>query len=342
MHEAAGELVHDHNLGTPVASLDDVAVPKQYVVASAAVDGVGAQGLLDVVDELERRFVVEVVDVEHSLQGGDAGLGEAGRAQLQIERVMGFFHKPPHNLRHLVVMLGGLFGGAGNDERGARLVDEDVVDFVNDPVVQAALHTLVQRVDHVVAQVVEPELVVGAEGQVGGIGGAPLVSGHAVLDDADAQPQPFDQSAAVPVGVAVGQVIVDGDDVHALVGQGVEIGGQRGDRSLAFTGAHFGNVAAMQHHAADELYVELPLAGVTADRFAHRGKCFGQQVVQRLAGVEALAECRRLAEQFLVRAGAQFWLHRVDALDQRREATRGTAGIVANDSLQQSQRHVNR
>ena len=255
---------------------------------------------------------------------------------------MGLFRKPPHHLRHLVVMLGGLFGGAGNDERGARLVDEDIVDFVNDPVVQAALHTFVQRVDHVVAQVVEPELVVGAEGQVGGIGGAPLVGGHAVLDDADAQPQPFDQSAAVPVGVTVGQVIVDGDDVHALVGQGVEIGGQRGHRSLAFTGAHFGNVAAMQHRAADELYVELPLAGMAAHGFAHSGECLWQQVVQRLAGVEALAEFRRLAQQFLVRAAAQIWLQRVDALDQRRIAARGAAGIVANDSLQQSQRHVRR
>ena len=88
-------------------------------------------------------------------------------------------------------------------------------------------------------------------------------------------PKPFDQSAAVPVGVTVGQVIVDGDDVHALVGQGIEIGGQRGDRGLAFAGAHFGNVAAMQHGAADELYVELPLAGVTAHGFAHGRKRFG-------------------------------------------------------------------
>ena len=184
VHEAAGELVHDHDFGAAVATLDHATVAEQDVVASACVDGVGAQGLLDVVDELEGRFVVEVVDVEHALQRGDAGLGEAGGAQLEIEGVVRLILKPPHHLGHLVVVLGRLLGRAGNDERRTRFIDEDVVHLVDDGVVHSALHALVQRLNHVVAQVVESELVVGAVGQVGSVGGASLIGRQAVLNDA--------------------------------------------------------------------------------------------------------------------------------------------------------------
>ena len=61
-----------------------------------------------------------------------------------------------------------------DDQRRARLVDEDVVDLVDDGEAALALHPLVELDDHVVAQVVEPELVVGAVRHVGGVGLARL------------------------------------------------------------------------------------------------------------------------------------------------------------------------
>ena len=54
---------------------------------------------------------------------------------------------------------------------------------------------------------------------------------------------------AHPLGVALGQVVVDRDDVHAFTGQGVEVGGQRPDQGLALTGAHLGDVAQVQRAA---------------------------------------------------------------------------------------------
>ena len=56
---------------------------------------------------------------------------------------------------------------AGNDQRRARLVDQDRIDFVDDRVVVAALHHLGALVFHVVAQIVEAEFVVGGVGDVG-------------------------------------------------------------------------------------------------------------------------------------------------------------------------------
>src|SRR3546814_10693090 len=64
-----------------------------------------------------------------------------------------------------------LAGRAGDDQRGERLVDQDRVDFVDDREVEAALEPVVLRQRHVVAQVVEADLVVGGIGDVGGVGG---------------------------------------------------------------------------------------------------------------------------------------------------------------------------
>ena len=62
---------------------------------------------------------------------------------------------------------------------------------------------------------------------------------------------------AHPLGVAFGQVIVDGDDVDAAPGERVQVDRQRRDERLAFAGAHLGDVAFVQHLAAHDLHVEV-------------------------------------------------------------------------------------
>ena len=64
-------------------------------------------------------------------------------------------------------------------------------------------------------------------------------------DHADAQAQEAVELAH-PVGVALRQVVVDGDDVHALACQRVQVHRQRGDQRLAFAGAHLGDLALVQ------------------------------------------------------------------------------------------------
>jgi hypothetical protein len=62
-----------------------------------------------------------------------------------------------------------IVGGAGDDEWCAGFIDEDVVDFVDDGVVQRSLHLQVASGLHVVAEVVEAELIAGAVGDVAGV-----------------------------------------------------------------------------------------------------------------------------------------------------------------------------
>ena len=152
---------------------------------------------------------------------------------------------------------------------------------------------------HVVAEVVEAELVVGAVGDVGGVGDLPLRVVQVVLDDADRHAEEA-VDPAHPLRVAAGEVVVDGDDVDALAFERVEIGGKGRDERLAFAGLHLGDLALVQHGAADQLDVEVPHVQHAAAGLADDRERLGQQVVERLAVGEPLPELGRLAAQLLV------------------------------------------
>ena len=180
----------------------------------------------------------------------------------------------------------------------------------------SALRHLRQLVFHIVAQIVEAELVIRAVGDVAGVGGGAILVRNVVDDDSDAHaeeviylPHPF--------GVALGEIVVDGDDMHAFALERVEIDRERRDQRLAFAGAHLGDAALVQHHAADQLHVEMALAERALRRLAHRGEGGHEQIVERLAGGELLAELLRAGAQRLVRERGDLGLQRVDRLDFR-------------------------
>ena len=88
---------------------------------------------------------------------------------------------------------------------------------------------------------------------------------------------------AHPLAVALGQVVVDGDDVDPLPGQGVEVGGQGGHQGLALAGLHLGDAALVENDAADELHpvgAHAPAPGPAASRQV--AKASGRMIVQGL------------------------------------------------------------
>ena len=148
------------------------------------------------------------------------------------------------------------------------------------------------------------------------VGHLALLVVQLVLDDADRHAQEAVQ-AAHPLRVAAGQVVVDGDHVDALAGQRVEVGGQGGDERLAFAGLHLGDAAAVQHHAADQLHVEVPHVQHPPAGLADDGKRLDQQVVHRGAVGDALAELGGLGAKLLVGEGADLRFERADLADAR-------------------------
>ena len=102
--------------------------------------------------------------------GRDGLLLEVDEVVAALLVAFGPLLEPRHEPGERVVEVGRLLGLAADDERRPRLVDEDVVDLVDDREVALALDPLVELDDHVVAQVVEAELVVRAVGDVRRVG----------------------------------------------------------------------------------------------------------------------------------------------------------------------------
>ena len=353
-HQPACEIVHD----------DDFAVADD-VFFVALEEFFGAQGVVEVGEHMRVFRIVDVLvfrDIDHMLDFGGAFLGEDHGLAAHVDLVVLFGAQAGRDVGETVVQLGWFLRRAGDDERRARLVDEDAVDLVDDGEVQGALRALVEVDDHIVAQIVEAELVVGAVGDVGVVGFAArdgaqvlvavVVGGvvgiveeggfvgftRAGLDDAGA-----DAEGVVdwphPLDAEFRQIVVGRDEVHAFACERVEIERQRGDQGLALAGAHFGDVAFVQDHPADKLHVVVAHSGGAAAGFANGSEGFGQEIVQRLARFQALAESIRFRAQGFVGEGCELRFQRVDVLyDLLQPGDSALVGITENP-LEEAFRH---
>ena len=189
-------------------------------------------------------------------------------------------------------------------------------DLVDDREGVAALDHLPHVVFHVVAQIVEAELVVRAVCDVGGIGLTALIVVKPVHDHADGHAEEL-VNLPHPLRVAACEIVVDGDDMHALAAERVEIDGGGRDKGLAFAGAHLRDRALVQDQAADQLDVEVALLEGALGGFAHRRKSAGGQVVNRLTGGEFGPKLVGLRAELLVGQRFEFGLERVDRGDHR-------------------------
>ena len=102
-----------------------------------------------------------------------------------------------------------------------------------------------ERGDHVVAQVVEAELVVGAVGDVRVVGSTALGCAGLVQIDAINRQTQIAVNRTHPLAVALCQVGVHRDQVGAPSGQRVQEERHRRDQRLAFARRHFSDVAAV-------------------------------------------------------------------------------------------------
>ena len=273
VQDAAGELVDDQDLAV---HHDVVLVPLVQLL--------GLDGVVQEADQRRVDRVVEVVDAEPVLDLLDARLQDADGPLLLVDLVVALAvlaaAQPGRDLGELGVPARALLGRAADDQRGARLVDQDRVHLVDDRVAVAALHAVLELPGHVVTQVVEAELVVGAVGDVGGVLLAARGRVHVGEDHADLEAEEAVHPAH-PLRVALGQVVVDRDDVHALAGERVEVGREHAGQGLALTGPHLRDVAQVQRRGAHQLDVEGPLAEGALGGLAHGGEGLGQEVVER-------------------------------------------------------------
>src|SRR5262249_12293689 len=214
--------------------------------------------------------------------------GQVDGALLLVEFVVGFAQ--PGNVGvDRVVEFGTVIERSGNDQRCARFVDQNRIDLVDDGVYAAPLHHVLEPVFHIIAQIIETELVIGAVSDVAVVLLLALFVVQPMHDDTDGQTQEL-VNLTHPFGVALGEIVVDGDDVHAAAGEGVEVDRKGRDQRFAFAGFHLGDLAFVENYAANELDIEVALPKGAFGGLTNGGERRHQDVVEYLSVSQLLLE----------------------------------------------------
>ena len=194
-----------------------------------------------------------------------------------------------HQAVDLVDLEGIVLGRARYDEGRTRLVDEYRVDFVDDAVVVPALDLAFGTPRHVVAQVIEAEFVVGSISDITGVLRSPDLVVHVRENDAHRKAEVAVHSSH-PLRVALGEIVVDRDDMDSVAGEGVEIGRADRRQGLALARLHLDDLALVEDDAAEDLHVEGPLAENPPRRLAHEGEGLGQEPIEAFASLVSSLE----------------------------------------------------
>ena len=160
---------------------------------------------------------------------------------------------------------------ARDHERHARFVDQDEVGLVHDHVVEGPLDHLGRVDDQLVAEEVEARLLRRDVGDVGGVGGAPVVAAHPLGHGRGGETEePVDRPH--PRGVASGQVVVRREHVHAASGERVERRRQDRNERLSLAGRHLREPPLVERDGGQHLDVERPEAKDPRARLARRAR----------------------------------------------------------------------
>ncbi len=201
----------------------------------------------------------------------------------------------------------------------------------------AVLDAVFDAIDKVIAEIIEAEFVVRAVGDVRAIcflarhgtqefllhqktsGGLDffLFSGLVslrnlklrIIDERSARDNRSDGESeqaidlSHPHRVAAGKIFVDGDDVHALTGERIQVCRRDPRKRLSFSGHHLGDRAAVQHESAEQLDVERALVERALRRLAHEREGLHSHFVQyfrELASLYPLTKRQAFFGQFAI------------------------------------------
>ena len=118
-----------------------------------------------------------------------------------------------------------------------------------------ALHEVFGAGSHIIAQVVEAELVVRPEGDVSVVCCTTLRGIGAVLVDTVYAEAVEHVQRAHPLRVTLGEVVIHRDDVDTITREGIEEDGERSDESLTFPRSHLGDLTLVEDCTPEELHI---------------------------------------------------------------------------------------
>ena len=166
------------------------------------------------------------------------------------------FHEGQYPRLHLVKLMHiPSWHWAGDDQRRTGIVNQDGVHLIHHGKMVLALNQVLCLAGHVVSEVVKAKLVVGAVHDIAGIGFFPSRGIGLVLIDAVYAEAVKLKQGGIPLGISLGEVVVDCHQVYTTSGECIEEGRERGYQRFTFTSTHFRDFSFVKDHAADQLHV---------------------------------------------------------------------------------------
>ena len=233
---------------------------------------------------------IKVDTAKRLLQPSGAGIGEVNVAVVIVggEKGVGIFIGDELAHQSHDLQFGCLpMAGAGQHERHQCLVHQHRVGLVDDRDVGVGRHQI-GDIDHqLIAQHIESDFIDRRVGDIALVGGAAFLAGRIGRDPPHGQTHGLDQRTH-PLGVATGQVVVDGHHMDIAAGQRVTGGGDRPGECLTLAGTHLNDVAGHHAQRPEQLDVEGTQAGGALGGLASNG--------QELRGVGRLGEILKVQQ----------------------------------------------
>ena len=178
---------------------------------------------------------------------------------------------------------------SGDNQRCTRLVNEYAVHFVDDGEVELTLYAAVQGHDHVVAQIIKAELIIGSIRDISRVRSLAFRLIYA-MDDQSYLESEVTVDLPHPLAIASSQIIVYRNDVNTLTCQSVQVYRQGGNQGFTLTCFHLSNTPLMQNDAALDLDREMFHTQDAPSCFTHCSEGFGQNIFQALSIRESAFE----------------------------------------------------
>ena len=170
---------------------------------------------------------------------------------LGSQSTLSFYQPFNQRTKHLKQLLVAFRYRTRNNQRSTRIINQYRVYLIDDGIIMFTLYQVFGAGSHIITQVVETELVIGTERDIGHVCTTTCSRVRLMLVDTIYAQTMEHIERAHPFRVTFSQIIVHGYYMNTVTGQCVQKYRQSSYQCLTFTGRHFGNLTLMQHYATE-------------------------------------------------------------------------------------------
>ena len=307
-HDTSGKLINDHNL-----------IIFYYIVLITEHQIISTECQVHIVLNLQILCICQILNIEELLYFFYTLLCQSNDFIFFInDKVTSLSDLFSHNSCHLghfstgftflkltcqnicnLIQSGRLTALTGNNQRCSGFIDQYRVHLVNDGIMKISLYQLLFINYHVVTKVIKSQFVVGDIGNITGVLFPTLIVVHIIQYHTYGQTEEF-MDFSHPFCISLCQIVIDGNDVHALSFQCIQISRKCRNKGLTFTGSHLCDTSLVKNDTTDDLYTVVFQSNGTLCTLTDSGICFRKQVIQCLSICQSVLIFLRLCAKLFV------------------------------------------